>query len=477
MIDVHGHIFNLAYIPIRGVLEAWGVPPRLAVPAARIFDKLTRVDETTVSSLDHVLVGAFANEIEATTTDLVLDIARTVPDEDLAAITDDIRQAVEYLDSIGTERRADEYPAAPIVDAEFLGTDRERLARAIRAVGKRVVGAGNTLRWLILMMNRESVIVDHMLSLWEGGSMFVHHMMDMDLHYLHGRSRFEFVEQQVTRLQRLAAHHPGRLRTFVAYCPIRRDAVDVVSRALTDRGCVGVKFYPPSGYKPIDNADGDIFGDATADEVNRRNLSLFRLCAKLDVPVFTHCSPGGMERVRGKTGRYSDPAHWRQVLSVDGLGTLRLCLGHAGGDAGWTAPHSAHGDTEWEGSWGNAVVSLCTQYPHVYCEFGHFDSVFDEEERSKLRRRLERVIAAHGDSFGRKMMFGADWHLLSRVSHHRDFARVWRALMRSSNILAPYERAFFRDNARDYLKTGASTDRASDAPDELTRDPLAWSAP
>jgi hypothetical protein len=300
------------------------------------------------------------------------------------------------------------------------------------------------------MMNRESTIVDQLLSLWEGTPAFTHHMMDMDPHYPRGRSRFDFVTEQIVRMQRLVAGYGRRLRTFVAYCPIRPNALDVVHRALTTDGCIGVKFYPPSGYKPVENADGEIFGDATAAEVNRRNLELFQLCVALDAPLFAHCSPGGMERVRGRTGKYSDPAHWRQALQLDGLAALRLCLGHAGGEDSWTAPHSMRGDSQWERSWGNAVVSLCTQYRNVYCEFGHFDSVLDDEQRSKLRRRLERVVDAHGDAFGRKMMFGGDWHPLSRVPRFQDVVRVWRAMLRSSTVLAPYEAAFFGDNALAY---------------------------
>jgi predicted TIM-barrel fold metal-dependent hydrolase len=322
----------------------------------------------------------------------------------------------------------------------------------VRAVGRRVVGGDETLRWLILMMNRESVIVSALLSLWDGSAAFVHHMMDMDLHYPDGRSRFEFVTEQIDRMRRLVSQHDGRLRTFVAYSPIRPNAVAVVVDAVTNKDCVGVKFYPPSGYKPIDNVDSDIFGNATAEEVNQRNIDLFRLCTDLDIPLFAHCSPGGMERVRGKTGWYSDPVHWFRVMQLDGLSKLRLCLGHAGGEGAWTLPHSAYGDREWERSWGSAVVSLCTTSPNVYCEFGHFDAVLDDEQRSKLQRRLERVIEVHGDAFGLKMMFGGDWHLLSRVPHYREAARVWRAMVRSSAVLAPYERALFVNNALAYLR-------------------------
>ena len=455
MIDMHSHIFNLAYVPIRGILEAWGVPPRLARPAARIFDQLTRVDETPRSALDQALAGAFASDIELATTDLIFDVARSAPAADLEAVSSEVTDAIAYLDSIGTEGRTTHYDATLLLEAEMLGTDRERLARVIRAVGRRVVGKTDTLRWFLLMMNRESVVVDHLLGLWDAGASFVHHMMDMDAHYPHGRSRFDFLTEQVQRLTRLAGHHTGRLRSFVAWCPIRENAVDVVAHALSTSDCIGVKFYPPNGYKPWQNTDGDIYGNATADDVNRRNMDLFRLCVRRDVPLFAHCSRGGMERVRGKTGTYSDPVYWRQVLTVENLGTLRLCLGHAGGAEGWTTPHGPYGDQQWEQSWACAVVSLCTEYPNVYCEFGHLDAVLDDELRSKFLRRLERVVEATRGArypFARKMMFGSDWHLVSRVPQYRELARVWREMVRRSVVLAPWEHAITTVNAMQYLQ-------------------------
>jgi predicted TIM-barrel fold metal-dependent hydrolase len=454
MIDSHVHIFNLAYVPIRGILEAWGVPPRLADPTGRIFDRLTRVDESPSTHLDRVLLGAFASDIELATSDLVLDIARATPSEDMEAVSDAVAEAIAYLDSIGMERRNDAFHASLLIDTDLLGTERERLSRVVRAVGRRLVRGDPTLRWLLMLMNRESVLLERLLALWSGDAVFTHHMMDMDAHYPNGRSRFDFVREQMPRVRRLVEQHADRLRTFVAYCPIRPDALTVVETALSQQMGVGVKFYPPSGYKPLGNVPGDIYGHATADEVNSRNRDLFDLCVRRDAPLFAHCSPGGMERVRGKTGRYSDPKHWRRVLSTGRFASLRLCLGHAGGDEGWTAPHSPHGDAVWEGSWAREVVSLCVEYPNVYCEFGHVDAVLDEHLRSKFQRRLERVIEATASApypFASKVMFGSDWHLVSRVRDHHELARVWRTMFRSSPILAPWEHAMLSANAVEYL--------------------------
>jgi hypothetical protein len=454
MIDVHSHVFNLAYIPIQTVLEAGGVPMPLAKPAARILDRLTRVDGDEASPLDGILLQAFVPEIEVSTSDLVLDIARTLSSNDLAAVSDWVTEGVTYLDSIDISARANDYPVSVLLEAGLLGTNRERLARVVRAVGHFVDGGNETLRWLILMLNRESVLVQQLLTLWDDSSVFVHHLADMDPHDRAGLSRFLYATEQIDRLGQLTQAHQGRLYAVVAYCPLRDDAVGIAARALDHRGYIGVDFCPPNGDQPVGTVDSNDFAESTASPADKRNLELFNLCVKLDVPLFAHCAPAGMEGVSATDRTRVSPAHWRVVLEIDGLSPLRLCLSHSGGGVGWTMPHSTNGDDEWERSWACDVVSLCTRYPNVYCSFGHPEWVFDDELRAKFVRRLERVIVATAKApypFARKMMFGGAWHLFARAPEHRNLASTWREIFRHSPILSAWEQAFMTENAVAFL--------------------------
>lgn len=454
MIDVHSHVFNLAYIPIQSVLEVGGVGTPLAEPAARILDRLTRVDGDEASPLDGVLLQAFVPEIEVSTSDLVLDIARTVSSDDLAAMSDWVTEGVTYLDSIDISTRANDYPVSVLLEAGLLGTNRERLARIVRAVGHFVDGGHETLRWLILMLNRESVLVQHLLTLWDGSSVFVHHLADMDPYDRARLSRFLYAAEQIDRLGHLTEAHQGRLYAVVAYCPLREDAVGIAARALDHRGYIGVEFWPPNDHQSVGIVERSDFIEATASQVDKRNRELFDLCVRLDVPLFAHCSPARMEGVSATGRAYSSPVHWRLVLDIDGLSPLRLCLSHSGGGTGWTVPHSTSRDDEWERSWACDVVSLCTQYPNVYCSFGHPECVFDDELRAKFVRRLERVIVATTNApypFARKMMFGGGWHLFARAPQHRSLASTWREIFRQSPILSAWEQAFMTENAVAFL--------------------------
>lgn len=468
MIDVHSHLFNLAYLPIEGVLRAWGVPAGLAAPTARLLDRLTRVDEIDSEPLDDRIAGAFRSPIEITTADLVLDIVQAVSAAELAAMHDDLAAATAVLDTMDAEAASagpGDLPPALLLELDLLGTDRERLARVLHSIGRLIGGAEETLRWILLMLNRESVLVEQLLATWPDVRLFVHHMMDMQHHYHPGACRFEFVGEQVGRMQALVARYPGRFATFVAFNPFRDNALEVVRDAVERRGAWGVKFYPPNGYKPVENRDEDLVG-ARGEEVNRRNIELFRWCVDGDVPLLTHCTPQGMESRPGITGGFSHPKRWRKVLETEGLATLRLCLGHAGGEEGWVAPHSAEGELVWAASYAREVVELCARYPNVFCELGHLECLLQADLRAKFVRRLERVIEAYGDAFGSKVMYGSDWHLVARVPDCRELPRVLRAAVRGSEILAEYERAWFTDNAVRFLAYAAAAGRVPDADGE-----------
>ncbi|MBA3340703.1 MAG: amidohydrolase [Gemmatimonadaceae bacterium] len=285
-------------------------------------------------------------------------------------------------------------------------------------------------------------------------SLFVHHMMDMDNHYPPGRSLYPFVTLQMRRIRILAQRAGGRLLGFVAYDPFREadkgenEAVAVVERALKS-GFAGVKFYPPSGYKPLGNTKKDMSRSGKdPSRINAVNERLFKLCVDLDAPVFAHCSPGEMERWKG-AGLFADPKYWRKVLEQPRFNNLRLCLAHAGGDAGWCAKPGLPVDPDFVPE----VVRLCQTYPNVYCEFGHTEQLFVESNRPYFARRLADAVTATGVryDFGTKIMYGSDWHLLARTPDVEDFDDVFRKIFRGNQTLAKYEHQFFGLNALRYL--------------------------
>jgi len=198
----------------------------------------------------------------------------------------------------------------------------------------------------------------------KGSELMVSHMMDLAPVYdepAHGRTLLDFPTSQVRRMEDFQNRASSGMIYFVAYNPYRDhwrggkdgDALRIVQDAITRHGAWGVKFYPPSGYRPAGNAipappkPSDRFAAAQwtarygplgrdgAAILNRRTEQLLEWCIAKDIPVFVHCSTGEFEARKGYGVSNSDPKYWRQFLESHpapdgGPCRLRLCLGHAG---------------------------------------------------------------------------------------------------------------------------------------------------
>ena len=122
-----------------------------------------------------------------------------------------------------------------------------------------------------------------------------------------------------------------------------KTALDVVKAALNDYGFVGVKLYPPMGFRATHNYDRDdsqFLPKLTADhpglgaELDKALDELFQYCLANDVPIMAHCAAS--QGTSDANAECADPKYWKEVLDkapVDGLdySKLRLNLGHFGG--------------------------------------------------------------------------------------------------------------------------------------------------
>src|SRR5439155_8085338 len=126
----------------------------------------------------------------------------------------------------------------------------------------------------------------------------------------------QLVRDQFPRMLAAAAQSPIKMTGFVAFDPFRPDCLEVVKGGIA-MGFAGVKFYPPNGYRPIGNSDADIVQypgapvKLTGAKVDAANKAFFQWCIAGDIPIFTHCTSGGMESRPGETGVFSDAKGWK----------------------------------------------------------------------------------------------------------------------------------------------------------------------
>jgi predicted TIM-barrel fold metal-dependent hydrolase len=249
-----------------------------------------------------------------------------------------------------------------------------------------------------------------------------------------------FRSQQLPRMALQQHHAQGRMLFFAAYNPFRDhwqkdpdagrgQALEIVKSGVQKHGAYGIKFYPPSGYRPIGNVpprrsfalftrspgrqwDARYTSQGkplTGGDLDERTLKLFTWCQQQDLPVFAHCGTGEFEARKEYGVQMANPDFWIQLLEKHkNLHTLRLCLGHAGGPDFW------FGGGKYA-EWGAKVHFLCTNYPNVYAEFGAHDMMVDDKARAVLVAKLQSLLSAPREKgkydFGKKLMYGSDWFM------------------------------------------------------------------
>jgi hypothetical protein len=307
-----------------------------------------------------------------------------------------------------------------------------------------------------------------------------------------------FETEQIPRLRQLQAQSGGRMSWFVAYNPYREHwpstrppgyDLRIVQNAVQNYGALGVKVYPPSGYRPAGNDIPDpprAFISSkpreqwrarytrngtpiTNEELDQQLLNLCLWCAANDVPIIAHCGQGEFE-ARKKYGVWMpDPQYWRELLQNEQhaaqLRNLRLCLAHAGGDDAWFRKF------EENGTWSSEVFKLCTEFPHVYCEFGIHSDIADPTRRARFTENLhERIMKSREPSsdgtpqydFGRKIMYGSDWFMpMATIADRSDYVRRFQQALLTGSLERDSQHYvnFFLGNALDFLNASQrSTD-------------------
>jgi len=467
ILDVHTHVFNLRYLPVCGILVARGVPKTVAAALARLL-----VDATPLANL-----GAHADEL------LNADL------RDVGAMSDG--EARSFVLGRLQRVQADRAPGAP---AELL-TRRERRAfrryvagEPARPAADQAPGETGDLalvaaaldkarfapereksypRFLATLMQDEVSIVRLAERTYPDVDLMVHHLMDLE-HAYDDRPSLPN-DGQIERLQPLARLFPGRLLDFVAFDPFRRNAALPVVRAAIESGAaIGVKFYPPSGYRAAGNGPwppkpswwkfaqraqwNARYAGWQGTDLDRINDRLFAWAEANGVPILAHCTPEGFEAVAGY-GEMADPRYWRPVL--ERFPKLRLVLAHAGGGESW------FGDGAWTGEadFDQRAWDLATRYENVYLDFSYSNEVLDPVKLAALAARFRVLLPPSGDSrrpyaLGDKVLYGSDWHMVSLLDGRKEILAALEGLF-ADPALAAYRVRFFAGNAVRFLRLAA----------------------
>ena len=256
------------------------------------------------------------------------------------------------------------------------------------------------------------------------------------------------LEQHGTLLHCYAPFDPWRQ---LAHTGSGRSPLELVQDAVEQRGFIGVKLYPPMGFKPAGNRDGTLTfpagSAAVADFAGKLDGALeqlFAWAADRDVPILAHAANGN-----GSGPMYSEranPANWSAVLEAHP--GLRICLAHFG-------DFDPVPDTGWE----QQTTDLMRDFGNVYADISFLHSVLAVGRRED--EAVEELAIAFGNSavLAQRLLYGTDWNMLGREAGHERYFESMTRVLRRAGLRDAGVGAVCRSNAIQFfgLSAGSGT--------------------
>lgn len=445
VIDTHAHFFNAADVPVRGfIAESIGhnVAPSLQFvvkEAASLAEKFAERAPTAYEEL--TALQLLSSNVRGRS-------GRDLQDALRAWFERERTSSAERVSSIvsGTrfERRYREIVPAPrtrsggqgISPEEVKEAEDETTAPADPRTRIRIDEAAKQgkafLQFLRLMVSYRASNVRTYTDAFSpadgtGVDMVLGALVDFD-YWLDCPPRSAH-EDQIALHEHLAAMHGGYLRPVAGYNPwtdIEQNGAGLqrLMDAWDNRGFVGVKIYPPTGFMPARNA-----GSAASTQKVRPDLqeldkvlrAFFAKCANKGIPVIAHTA-----RSNGRDAAHDDfssPSAWDALLCVVAHETETpiISLGHFGGDNA-------------SNQWTSQFANLMKAYPKLklFGDIAYWGQLMCEEPAacSAAQSRLKNALAtpiSGSETVADRVMFGTDWLMLSQVPGWKAYPQRVRA--------------------------------------------------
>lgn len=501
-VDPHIHFFNLRYLPIRGLILNRAGPLGIPILALAWLLEATTVNDRSLDDSPAIGCSDLGDPAERG--------PRTAP----PLLSDDASRAVnEFLDSIPTElfehskyeealrRDVLSQPDLAATEVSTLlsgsGVQRRELLRTrllahpsvqpMTLHDESAPGLGGILQFLGNLRRGELELLEHAREDQPTVGLFVHLMMDMRTVFK-DRPFYDYPRAvaRTANLRRRCAALGVCVLPMVAFDPYRPgpndhdEGLTIVRDAIMNQGFVGVKFYPPLGYRPTGNINSELPEVCTPQQLDARCGELFEFCIREDVPILTHCGPGGMELHPERTGLNADPAYWRRLLESRGMRGLRLCLGHAGSHIDWQTSCGCVGsETPTACPWGPSILALCREFPNVYTDLAHWTEVLTGDGWFRIKSSLEWAVKSQaGLGAGpfpveSKIMYGTDYPMPAPANQWGRYGSEFDRLLSTSAVLLPERERILRSNALAFLNLDRYLRRAEGVLTQSERDVLA----
>jgi predicted TIM-barrel fold metal-dependent hydrolase len=245
------------------------------------------------------------------------------------------------------------------------------------------------------------------------------------------------IPQQMKLMEMITRWTQGQMHPFVAFDPRRAlnqegASFEWVKNAIKHQGTIGVKLYPPMGFRATQNEGQKFFGVDDPQFGRKLDMELERLftwCVDNEVPIMTHCTnsnyshPMYKGKSNGPLGR-AHPEWWKLLLKNKKFKNLRINLGHVG-----HLEYSKNFDRKW--TFTIREMMLDKKMPHVYADVGHHDEAMEEPD--KYFERFEYFLNGGSGTASKKdrkrllsrIMYGSDWSMIIRKRDHEKYYQLF----------------------------------------------------
>ena len=225
---------------------------------------------------------------------------------------------------------------------------------------------------------------------------------------------------------RLPGVSRARVHPFVGFDPRQQvravlaklieKPLDYVKSAITKYGFVGVKLYPPMGWRPIGNSAclGMTPRFATlCDDILRE---FYAWCEEENVPLTAHCNISNYAHSSYKD--FAGPDNWVAVLEQ--FPRLRVNLGHFGGTK----------EVADQSAWPWKIALATSRFEYLFADVGNHN-VHDKKVATAYINGLGKMYEnSQTAGIKERIMFGSDWYMLATHPDHDRFLTRYRDLYR-----------------------------------------------
>ncbi|UTS87701.1 amidohydrolase family protein [Rhizobium anhuiense] len=286
------------------------------------------------------------------------------------------------------------------------------------------------------------------------------------------------LQDQMQVMDRVSRRKTGpAVHGYFGYDPLREvyfrrgkkpeNALGMARKALLDHGFIGIKLYPPMGFRPLKNErpyhqrnldDLKISEAQLSAELDSALIAIYDLCVELDAPILAHAAASNASG-SNEFARRADPYYWLPVFERYRERNLRVCLAHFGGFE--TLSAAATSTRMPQASWEWVLGPQFKEHPDqpVFADLSYFSEIVNG--KSDAKDRIAPAFKEFVETFDpqvKHLVFGTDWIMLGQEPGYKTYVSQVDRFLRDECRLDEEERhRFFIGNASRFLPLSPGT--------------------